>query len=70
MNTFTWSDLELPLGGHDLGVGSRDLNAGVEASSVVSLNNIATVDIVVSNSTVVRSLRSWVTLLWPSVWVS
>ena len=68
--TFTWSDLELPLSRHDLSVSTRDLDASIQASSVVSFDNIATVDVVVSNGAVVWALWSGVTLLWPSVWVS
>jgi len=33
-DTLTGSNLELPLGGHDLGVNTGDLDSGVEASSL------------------------------------
>lgn len=35
-DTLGGSNLELPLSGHDLGVGSRDVNAGVQAASVLA----------------------------------
>jgi hypothetical protein len=69
-DSFAGSNLELPLGRHDLGVGARDLDASVEASSVVSLDNISAVDVVGSNSAVVRALGSGITLLGPSVRVA
>jgi hypothetical protein len=31
LNTLAGADLELPLGGHDLGVGTRDLDTSVQA---------------------------------------
>jgi len=44
-DTFTGADLELPLGGHDLGVDTRDVDAGVEAGAVVSLDQVAGKDL-------------------------
>jgi hypothetical protein len=34
LDTLTWSDLELPLGGHDLGVDTRDFDTGVQTSTL------------------------------------
>jgi hypothetical protein len=39
LDTLTWSDLELPLGGHDLGVDTGDLDAGVKTSTLSVPNN-------------------------------
>jgi hypothetical protein len=39
------SDLELPLGRHDLGVDARDGDSGVEAGAVVSLDHVASVNL-------------------------
>ncbi len=50
------ADLELPLGGHDLGVGAGDEKAGVEAGLVVSLDNIAHNDLGGADTAVVRTL--------------
>ena len=35
------ADLELPLGGHDLGVDTRDVDTSVEAGTIVGLNQVA-----------------------------
>lgn len=40
LNTLTGADLELPLGGHDFGVGSGDLDTGVKAAPVVCLDDV------------------------------
>ena len=37
------TDLELPLGGHDLGVGAADPDPGVETGAVVSLHDVPAV---------------------------
>ena len=39
-DTFARSDLEFPLGGHDLGVDSGNVDSSVEASTVVSLDQV------------------------------
>lgn len=57
-NSFTGSYLEFPLGGHDLGVCPRDLDAGVQAGPVVSLHDIPAIGFVCSHATVVWTLRS------------
>ena len=41
------SDLELPLCGHDLGVGAADPDAGVQTGAVVSLHDVSPVHLVV-----------------------
>merc|ERR1719284_1558977 len=52
------ANLVLPLGGHYLGVGSRDPDPSIEASSVVSLNNVSSIDIAGTDSAVVWALGS------------
>lgn len=37
--------LELPLGRHDLRIGAGHLNAGVQASPVMSIDNVACIDL-------------------------
>lgn len=54
------ADLELPLGGHDFGVGSRDLNAGVQAGAVVRFDNVAHDNLSGTDTAVVRTLRGGV----------
>lgn len=44
-DTLTWSDLELPLRGHDFCVDTRDVNTGVEAGTVVGLNQVTSEDL-------------------------
>lgn len=68
-DTFTRSNLELPLSGHDLGVDTRDFQSSVETSSVVAFDNVSSKDLSGTNTTVVWTLRSWETTLWPSVWL-
>lgn len=41
LNALARADLELPLGGHDLCVGSRDLDTGEKAAPVVCLDDVA-----------------------------
>jgi len=41
LDSLTRTDLELPLGGHDLSVDTTDVDPGVEAGSVVGLDKIA-----------------------------
>ena len=43
--------LELPLGGHHLRVGAADSDPGVQAGAVVSLNNVASVNLNITSST-------------------
>ena len=60
------TDLVLPLGGHDLGVGTGDVDTGVEAGHVVSLDEIAAEDSTGTDTTVVRTLRSGESVLGPA----
>ena len=68
LNTFTRANLELPLGRHDLGVGTGDLDASIQASLVVSLNDITANNLASTYTTVVGSLGRRETLLGPAVW--
>jgi hypothetical protein len=56
------------LGGHDLSVGTRDGDAGVQASLVVSLDDVTAEDLAGTNTAVVWALWSGETVDWPSVW--
>lgn len=40
LNALARADLELPLSGHDFGVGSGDLDTGVKAAPVVRLDDV------------------------------
>lgn len=52
------ADLELPLSGHDLGVGARDADTGIETGLVVSLDNVTLDDLASANTAVVRTLSA------------
>ena len=39
------TDLELPLGGHDLGIDTGDVHTGIQARAVVGLNQVAREDL-------------------------
>ena len=51
------ADLELPLAGHDLGVGALDHQAGVDARLGVLLDDLAADDAAGADAAVVRALR-------------
>jgi len=44
-DALTRTDLELPLGRHDLSVDTADVDAGVEACAVMSLNEVTREDL-------------------------
>jgi len=68
VNTLARTDLVLPLGGHNLSIGTRDVDTGVEASHVVSLNDITAEDSASADTAVVRTLGSGETVLGPAEW--
>lgn len=57
-NTLARADLELPLGGHNLGIGAGNVNASVQACLVVRLNDISLDDLAGTDTAVVRALGS------------
>ena len=70
--TYSWSltvggaggaDLELPLAGHDLGVGAADHQPGVDAGLGVHLDDVAPDDAAGADAAVVRALRTGEALL-------
>lgn len=67
LDALTRADLELPLGGHDLGIGAGDFDAGVEAGLVVRLDNITTKDLGGADTAVVGALGTGETVGGPSV---
>lgn len=56
------------MSGHHLGIGAADLDTGVQASTVMGINDIATIDFVSSNAAIVGSLWAGETILGPSQW--
>lgn len=67
LNAGAGADLELPLSRHDLSVGARDLDAGVQAGLVVGLDDVTADNLASTNTAVVRTLRSRETALGPAV---
>lgn len=67
LNAVARADLVFPLRRHDLGVDTGDLDTGVHASAVVSLDNITAVDLAGSDTAVVGALGTGETALGPSV---
>mmetsp|Transcript_15425 Transcript_15425/g.46307 ORF Transcript_15425/g.46307 Transcript_15425/m.46307 type:complete len:503 (-) Transcript_15425:790-2298(-) len=61
-----WPNLVLPLTGHHLGVGARDLDAGEEARLVVRIGDGAAKRTVGARATIVRALRARVASHWPA----
>ncbi len=68
LDTEARTNLELPLSRHDFGVGARNLDTSVQASLVMSLNNVSAENLASANTTVVRALRSWEAIYWPTIW--
>lgn len=60
--------MKLPLSRHNLGVGTRNLDSSVQASLVVSLNDISAEDLTSTNATVVWALGTWETSYGPTIW--
>ena len=66
-NAVDGTDLVFPLSGHDLGIGARDVDLGVQASTIMSLDDITAVDLAGANTTVVGALGSGESVLGPAV---
>lgn len=67
LNTLAGADLELPLGGHDLGVGTGDLDTGVQAGLVVSEDDISHDNLAAANTAVVGALGSGIAIDGPAI---
>jgi len=65
-DAFTGTNLELPLRGHDLGVDTRDVDARVEAGTVMSLDEITGEDLAGASTAVIGTLRARETTLGPA----
>ena len=66
VDTEAWTNLVLPLSWHDLSVGSRDLDTSIEAGSIMCVTNDSSEASAGTCRTVVRSLLSWISIVWPS----
>jgi len=67
LNSGAGANLVLPLGGHDLGVDTGDVDAGVQASTVVSLDDVTAVDLAGTDTTVVGALGTGETATGPAI---
>lgn len=65
-NTQTGSHLELPLSGHYLSIRSTNPDPGIQASTIVSLDDLTPVHPIGSNTTIVRTLWSREPMLGPA----
>lgn len=61
------ANLILPLRGHDFSVDTGDLDAGVQTSTVVGLNDVTAVNLASANTTVVRALGTGEAAAGPAV---
>jgi hypothetical protein len=61
-----WSDLKFPLGWHDFSVRSGDVDSSVQAASVVSFDNVSSVNSCGANTAVVWTLFTWKSVFRPS----
>lgn len=53
---------------HHLGVDARYLDASIQASLVMGLNDVSAEDFASANAAVIWSLRGWVAHLGPAIW--
>lgn len=60
------TNLVFPLAWHDLSVGSRDRDAGIQTSAVVGVSNSTTEAVVGTNGAVVRALGSGISVVRPA----
>ena len=67
VNAGARANLVLPLRGHDLGVDTGDVDTSVQASPVVSLDNVTAVDLASTDTTVVRTLGTGETATGPAI---
>ena len=68
LDTLTRANLEFPLSRHNFGINTRDFDASVQTGLVMCFNNIATEDLVGTNTTVIWTLRTREAILGPAVW--
>jgi len=66
VDTSTGANLVLPLSGHDLSVGARNVDTSIKAGLVVDVSDDASEGDVGSDRAVVRSLSSGETIVGPS----
>jgi hypothetical protein len=68
IDSWARTDLILPLGRHNLGVDTGNVDAGEHAGFVVGFYNITAVDLSGTDTAVVRALRTGETAFRPAIW--
>lgn len=66
-DTFTGTDLEFPLGRHNLSIDTGDVDASIKTSLVVGLDDVTAVNLAGSHTAVVGALGAWEATLGPAV---
>jgi hypothetical protein len=67
INALARTDLEFPLGRHNLGIDARDIDASIKASTVVGLDDVTSIYAASPNAAVVRALRTGETSFRPAI---
>ena len=67
-NPNTWSNLEFPLRRHHFAVGAWNFEASIEAGFVMLISYLPTKACISTNRTVIWTLLTWKSILWPLVW--
>jgi hypothetical protein len=60
-------NLEFPLGGHNLSVGSRNEDSSIQAGLVVGFDNVSAKDLACTYTAVVWALRTWEAIKGPAI---
>ncbi|RUP44708.1 hypothetical protein BC936DRAFT_149102 [Jimgerdemannia flammicorona] len=68
VDTLARANLVLPLAGHNFGVDTRDGHASEQAGAVVSLNDVATENLIGANTAIVGALGTGETARGPAEW--
>ena len=67
LDSLAGSNLKFPLSGHGFSIGTCNLYPSIETSTIMSFNDIPSISSMVPNSTRINTLRTWVSLFWPSI---
>lgn len=67
-NPVDGANLVLPLSRHDLGICTGDVDLGVQAGTVVGLDDVTAEDLAGTDTAVVGALGSGETVLGPAIW--
>ena len=65
-NTEARTNLVFPLAWHDLSISSRDVDTSIETGLIVCICNSTSKSDVCADWAIVRTLSTWVTIVWPT----